>query len=290
MATDTIHLATATDDPGGVSLLKVETRFAPDEPRNWSERLNHWFDELVEQSGLNATPAVALSGVVAFAGIVGGAMFVLLEHAIAAAFGFVVGLGVAFLILRGMREWRYRQIARQLPDAVDLMTRSVRAGRSLEQSIDEMSRELAMPLGGEFGRVARRLELGLPIAAAVRELPRRVPLAAVQIFATALAIHQQTGGNLVHALEQLSQTIRERAEFRGKFLAATAGSRFSIVFLLLIGPIILLLQSLRDPAWLRTLVTAPVGQIILFTAVSLQLVGSLWVLGIFRSSVHETQL
>ena len=275
---------------GLIGLMKEKTRFGPDKPQTSGEQLNHFFDELIEHSGLEVRPSLALAAVMAVAMSLAGAMFVWQESLLSAAMGLMAGLVVSVLFLRVLRSWRFRQILRQLPEAVDIMSRSVRAGRSLEQSIEEVSRELAAPLGDEFKRVSARVGLGLSVAAAAREMPRRVPLPGVHILATALAIHQQTGGDLIHVLDQLAETIRERAEFQGKFMAATAGSRFSIIFLLSIGPIILIYQSMRDPTYLETLTGSSVGRTILVSAIILQLIGSLWILNIFRSGVSETEL
>ncbi len=277
-------------EPALTGLMREEHRFCPRSPQTFGDRLNQWFDLLVSHSGLEVTPALVLSSLVSVGMIMAGTMFVWQENLLSAAVGLLFGVGGSLLFLRILRNWRFRQIQQQLPEGVDIMIRSVRAGRSLEQSIEELSRELGPPLGTEFKRVSTRLGLGLSVASALRELPQRVPLPGVHIFATALTIHQQTGGNLIQALEQLAQTIRDRAEFRGKFMAATAGSRFATVFLLAIGPIVLAYQSLRDPGYLSALTQEPAGRSILIAAFILQVVGSLWILSVFRTGVGETDL
>ena len=269
-------------------LLKEQTRFGPDNPRTTSDRFNHFFDELIEQSGLEVTPSLALAAIFAIGMILAGAMFVWQENIVAPAIGLVTGIGLSILFLQFLRQWRFRQIQRQLPEAIDAISRSARAGRSLEQSIEDASRELSAPFGEELKRVSRRLGLGVSVAAAVREMPKRMPLAGVQVLAAALSLHQQIGGNLIQALEQLSRTIRERTEFQSKFQAATAGSRFSVIFLLAVGPGILVVHSLRDPRFFPTLTGTPMGVGLLGTAAVLQIIGSIWVLGLFRSSLGSS--
>ena len=272
-----------------IGLLKEQTRFGPDQPRTRSERLDHFFDELIEQSGLEVAPGLALAAIASIGMIMAGVMFVWQENVVAAAIGLATGVGLSVLFLQFLRKWRFGQIKKQLPDAIEAISRSVRAGRSLEQSIEDASREVPAPLGDELKRVSLRLGLGLSVAGAVREMPRRLPLAGVQIFAAALALHQQTGGNLIHALEQLSRTIRERTEFHGKFQAATAGSRYSVIFLLAVGPGVLTVYSLRQPNFLPTLTGTATGIALLTAAAMLQLIGSIWVLALFRSSLGPSR-
>ena len=278
-----------TCDAGLTGLLKEQTRFGPTDPQTTPDRLNHGFDELVEQSGLNVTPALALAAIFAVGMILAGAMFVWQENLVALAIGLVAGIGLSLLFLHVLRQWRFGQMQRQLPEAIEAISRSARAGRSLEQSIQDASRELPAPLGEEFKRVSVRLGLGMPMAAAVREMPKRAPLTGVQILAAALALHQQGGGNLIRALEQLSRTIRERTEFQGKFQAATAGARYSVIFLLSIGPGVLVFYSLHDPTFFRSLTGTAMGLGVLAGAAVLQIIGSVWVVGLFRSSMGSTK-
>ena len=287
MATHTTVAENA--DEGLIGLLKKQTRFGPEQPRTRSDRLNHYFDDLIEQSGLEVQPGLALAAIASIGMIMAGVMFVWQENVVASAIGLMGGVGLSVLFLQFLRTWRFGQIKKQLPDAIEAISRSVRAGRSLEQSIEDAGREVSAPFGDELKRVSLRLGLGLSVAGAMREMPRRMPLAGVQIFAAALALHQQTGGNLIHTLEQLSRTIRERAEFQGKFQAATAGSRYSVIFLLAVGPGVLTVYSLRQPNFLPTLTGTATGVALLTAAAVLQLIGSIWVLALFRSSLGPSR-
>jgi len=278
-------LAESARREGAARLRRAEHRFAPEPSRSWVGRLDHAFDELVEQSGLETTPATALAGCMAVAALAAGAMFVWQENLFSAALGFLLGLAGTLSALAAARAWRLRQIGRQLPEAIDRLARSVRAGRSLEQAIAVLADELSEPLGSEFRRVAQRLELGLPLPAALRLLVRRAPLPPLHMFVAALTIQRQVGGNVVETLEQLSRTVRQRADFRARFRAATAGSRMSVIFLLSVGPIALVVQTFRDPEYMATLTSTPVGRTLLGTAIILQLIGSIWVWSIFKAGI-----
>jgi tight adherence protein B len=279
-----------TQPPELIGLLKEQVRFAPDVPRTSVDRFNQSFDDLVEQSGIETTPGLAMVTVLAIGMIAAGAMFVWQENMLSVALGLGGGVGMSLLLLNMLRNWRFGQIQRQLPDAVGILNRNVRAGRSLEQGIEELGRELPEPLAEEFRRVSVKLSMGLPLAAAVRELPKRMPLGSVRVFATAMVLHQHTGGNLTHALDKLAQTIRDRAEFRGRYRAATAGSRFAVIFLLALGPVVLVYQSFRQSQFLSQLTSDPTGQRMLIAAIVLQIVGSFAVLSIFRSGMKDAEM
>ncbi len=283
-------LAETGSREGAARLRRVEQRFAPQPPQGWAGRLNHAFDELVAQSGLDTTPATALAGCMGLAALAAGAMFVWQENLLSAGLGFLLGLAATLSALAGLRAWRFRQIARELPDAIDRLARSVRAGRSLEQSIAVLAEEAEEPLAAELRRVAQRLELGLPLPAALSLLVRRTPLPPLRMFAAALTIHRQVGGNIIETLEQLSSMIRQRADFRTRFRAATAGSRMSVIFLLAVGPIALVVQTFRDPEYMSTLTNTPAGRTLLATAIILQIIGSIWVWSIFKAGITRADL
>jgi len=271
-------------------LRRQDYRFAPAEPRTWSERLDHYFDELVEQSGLETTPGVLLAACLAVAALCAGAMFVWQESVAAAVLGLAFGLAATVGAIIAARAWRFRRITRQLPDVVDRLARAVRAGHSLEQSIALAAGEIDEPLASEFARVAKRLDLGLPLHAALQELTRRLPLTGVRILVAALTIHRQVGGNIVATLDQLARTIREREEYRRRFLAATAGSRMSVAFLIAIGPAVLALQTFRDPQYMAAFTSTGLGQTLLATAVLLQVLGSIWIWTIFKAGITKAEL
>lgn len=130
--------------------------------------------------------------------------------------------GAALAWLRSRRRQRLRE---QLPDAVMLVAGSLRAGSSLPQAIAQAARELPSPAGRELDLVVREQRLGVGLDASMSNLERRAPLEEVTLFAAAVRIAQESGGNLAETLERLAETLRRKAAVEGKIDALTAQGR-----------------------------------------------------------------
>jgi tight adherence protein B len=124
-----------------------------------------------------------------------------------------------------MRTRRLARLRAQLPDAVMLVAGALRAGSSLPQSIAQAARELPSPAGREFDLVVREQRLGVGLDASMSGLERRAPLEEVTLFAAAVRIAQESGGNLAETLERLAETLRRKAAVEGKIDALTAQGR-----------------------------------------------------------------
>jgi len=137
--------------------------------------------------------------------------------------------GIAGALPGAALAWlRARRIARlraQLPDAVMLVAGALRAGSSLPQAIAQTARELPSPAGREFDLVVREQRLGVGLDTAMSNLERRAPLEEVTLFAAAVRIAQESGGNLAETLERLAETLRRKAAVEGKIDALTAQGR-----------------------------------------------------------------
>jgi tight adherence protein B len=129
------------------------------------------------------------------------------------------------LALGWMRRNRIRRLAVQLPDAVMMVSGALRAGSSLPQAIAQAARELPAPVGRELDLVVREQRLGVGLDASMAHLERRVPLEDVTLFAAAVRISQETGGNLAETLERLAETLRRKYAIEGKIDALTAQGR-----------------------------------------------------------------
>ena len=140
--------------------------------------------------------------------------------ALAAGAGAIPGGALAW-----MRARRLARLRAQLPDAVMLVAGALRAGSSLAQSIAQAARELPSPAGLEFDLVVREQRLGVGLDASMSGLERRAPLEDVTLFAAAVRIAQESGGNLAETLERLAETLRRKAVVEGKIDALTAQGR-----------------------------------------------------------------
>jgi tight adherence protein B len=139
---------------------------------------------------------------------------------LAAGAGAMPGAALAW-----MRARRLARLRAQLPDAVMLVAGALRAGSSLPQSIAQAARELPSPAGREFDLVVREQRLGVGLDASMSGLERRVPLEDMTLFAAAVRIAQESGGNLAETLERLAETLRRKAAVEGKIDALTAQGR-----------------------------------------------------------------
>jgi tight adherence protein B len=129
------------------------------------------------------------------------------------------------LLLGWLRRRRLQRLAVQLPDAAMLVSGALRAGSSVPQAIAQAARELPAPAGREFDLVIREQRLGVGIDTAMSHLEQRVPLEDVTLFAAAVRIAQETGGNLAETLERLADTLRRKAAIEGKIDALTVQGR-----------------------------------------------------------------
>ncbi|TIR21991.1 MAG: type II secretion system F family protein [Mesorhizobium sp.] len=142
------------------------------------------------------------------------------------AFWFV-GIALPLLVLRRARNRRIQKFAAQLPDALDMIVRSLRAGHPTTVAINLVAREMADPLGTEFGIVSDEITFGLSLENAVRKLSQRVGFEGLHLLSVSLSIQAKTGGNLTEILGNLSMVLRERQKLRLKIRALSAEGRVS---------------------------------------------------------------
>ena len=129
-------------------------------------------------------------------------------------------------------------------------------------------------------------ELGLVVATeeALHDLPERTGISTMQVLVTALAVHHQTGGDLVRVLERLAQTLRDRIAFLGRLRTATIASRATAILMLLVPPAVVTFFVLRDPNYLDNLMDSRWGRMTTMAAIVLQVIGTIWILRILRNS------
>jgi tight adherence protein B len=189
-------------------------------------------NQLLLQSGLSIGFGrlmlfIAIGMVAAF---VGTMMFDgKLSHAAGAAL--FCGIVLPYLVLRILRGLRQKQFAAQLPDAIDIIVRSLRAGHPVPIAINMVAREMADPIGSELGIVTDEITYGADLETAMRNLYFRVGTDDLPLFVTAVAIQGSTGGNLGEILENLSSVIRQRFKMRRKIRALAAEGRASALIL-----------------------------------------------------------
>ncbi len=143
----------------------------------------------------------------------------------------VLVMATPFVALRHMRKRRLKQFGMQLPEALELITRSLKAGHPVPVAISMVAREMADPIGSEFGMVADEVTYGSDLVTALTGMLKRVGHEDLPLFVTAVSIQATTGGNLREILDGLSATIRDRGKLRRKIRAISTEGRMSAYIL-----------------------------------------------------------
>jgi tight adherence protein B len=164
----------------------------------------------------------------------------------------------------------------QFPEALDFLSRSMRAGHAFSVSLEMMADESPEPLGIEFRQVFNEQNLGAPIDVALKNLATRVPLLDVRFFVSAVLLQRETGGNLAEILGQLSKVIRERFQLKGKVKAVSAHGRITALILCVMPLITMMLLSVIAPTYLASMAGDYHGKLLIVGAICGQILGYLW--------------
>ena len=239
----------------------------------------------LEQTGLE----VSLSGLLVASllsalllGLVGGA---LVGRGWATAVGALLGVVVPAAVLRQRRLSRLRKFEEHFPEALDLISRAVRAGHALSAGLKMIGDELDDPVGPEFRKTFEEQNFGLPLAEALEHLAGRVPSLDVRFFVTAVLIQHDTGGNLAEILDNLAQVVRERFKIRRQVRVHTAHGRMTGYVLLALPAFLVVALSFINPDHMTLLFQDPMGQMMLMAAIAMQTIGFLWIRQVVKIEV-----
>ena len=188
---------------------------------------------------------------------------------IALLFG-VVGASAPFFILARKRHQRERMIERQLPDAVEMLVNSMKAGFSLQAGMNFVGTELPAPAGPEFARFYDEQRLGVDVKQALQGLQERLGTLDARMLVLAIFIQRETGGNLAEILNNISRVIRERINFRDQVGVLTAEAKLSAIILTLLPILLFGVIQFSNPEYVAELTNSAVGRLLLwYGAVSL---------------------
>jgi len=194
-----------------------------------------------------------------------------------------VALGVApYMFLIQKRKRRFRRIAQQLPEAIDLMSSGLRAGQALASTVETVAKEAADPLASEFRRAAVEQSFGLPFRDAMLNLRSRTPVPDLQFLVAAILVQKETGGNLALILDKTSRMIRERMRVAGEMRIRTAQGRVTGWVLCLLPFGMFTAMNLLQPGYGRVLFENPLGRKMLTWAAILMVLGVLVIRRIVR--------
>jgi tight adherence protein B len=178
-----------------------------------------------------------------------------------------------YLYLRFKRDRRLAEIESQLPEALDFLARSMRAGHAFSVSLELLGSESPDPLGQEFRVLFNEQNLGAPLQSAMANLIDRVPLLDMRLFVSSVMLQKQTGGNLSEILIRLAYVIRERFRLRGQVKAASAHGRMTAVVLMLLPVVLMVVLLIIAPGYLQSMANDPDGKWMIIGAIVAQILG-----------------
>ena len=207
-----------------------------------------------------------------------------LQWALALAAGlFTAAMPTAYL--KHLEKNRRLLFENQLPEALDFVTRALRAGHGLTVALGMVGDELPAPVGSEFKTTFDHINLGMSFDEAMGDLAERIQSSDLNFLVIALTIQRKTGGNLAELLSTLSDTVRERIKLKGKIRVLASEGKLSGVMIGALPFVLGLILSFVNPVYMATLWTTPAGQKLVLAGLVMMLLGALWMWKIVQIKV-----
>ncbi len=246
----------------------------------------HDLDKLIQQSGLDWSIPKFAGLTVAFF----GATFVCLQfvpvlHWLICLLIALAAATLPFLYVLKKRSKRTSTLEKQLPDALDLMSRALKAGHALASALQMVGDEAQDPIAAEFRVVHDEVNYGVSVETALLNLTNRVPSTDMRYFVVAVLIQRETGGNLTEVLGNLSHLIRERLRLLAKVQVLSAEGRLSGWVMGCLPFAVAAIINLLNPEFMSVLWTDPAGLKIVYLMLFLMAMGGLWMRKIIRIRV-----
>ena len=218
----------------------------------------------ISQAGLGFTEMQFYLGSMAL-GLMAGAFAILagLQLFVALGMAFVVGAGVPRFLVNFALKRRLKKFLDELPNALDVMVRSIKSGLPLNDALRLIAAEAKEPVKTEFRRVVESQQMGLSVPDSIARMYLTVPLSEVNFFAIVIQIQAQAGGNLSEALGNLSRVIRDRKKMKAKVTALSMEAKASAVIIGALPFIVAFLVYLTSPEYMMILFTDPRGHLIM---------------------------
>ena len=196
------------------------------------------------------------------------------RNVFAVAFCAAAGMSLPALYLAYLRKKREEALLNQLPDAIDMIVRALRAGQSVDRALRDVGSHLSPPMGPEIMAIYDGIAMGLPFETAIRNFEERFPrLSDVKILCTAFIVQRETGGNLTGILQGLSKALRDRLKLRMEVRAMTAEGRATALVIGLIPFVFGFITWLLSPSYINMLFHTSAGRKILLLALLLDVLG-----------------
>ena len=230
---------------------------------------------LAEQAGSRRSVGellLLMGGVAAAGGLIGGWRTGSVAGAVISTI--LVG-AVPVLFLMHRRHRRIQQFQEHFADAVDMISRAIRAGNALSSAIQLVAEEMADPIGHEFRHVTEEIRLGVDPGEALARLQQRIPTDDVEFFCTAVRIQRSAGGNLAEILDRLSDVIRKRFELLSHARVLSAQQRYAAIFVGLSPAMFSVIFYFLSPGYFDPLIESPIAPMLVTVGLVLEAVGAL---------------
>ena len=230
--------------------------------------LQRWLSQAFPQLSVGKfliVTAVVSAFVSTMTGLLGGTPMALL--------GAAAGAYLPFFVVSSRRARRQRQLTQQLPEALEFLSRVLRAGQSFSTGLQMMAEELPPPLSLEFRRCYDQHSLGQPLEEALREAAIRLESADFAFFATAVTIQRQSGGDMAEVLRNISNMVRQRLRLQQSVKSKTAEGRFTGYIMVAFPVVMFCITWFLNPERGNVMLNTQEGHVLLGIAILLQAVG-----------------
>lgn len=228
---------------------------------------------ILRQADLNITVYRFIIGSLVAGFLVGLTTFFFSGSMIAMLIVTISVMSAPLMVVLQKRSKRFNSIVEQLPDALEMMVRSLQAGHSFSSALQMVATEMPDPIAKEFGKTYEEQNLGLNIKVALENLVERVPILDLKLCVTAVLIQREIGGNLSEVLRNISHTIRERFRIQGEIRVKSAQARLSGMIVSALPFFLFFWINLVNAGYMKPLYDHPNGVYILGTGIGMQIIG-----------------
>jgi tight adherence protein B len=240
---------------------------------------------MIEQAGVRTTPsAIIMMSLLAGAGV-GLVTRMFVSQWFAAPVAALCAACLPCMWLMNKKSKRMKRFEEQFPEALDMLSRAIRAGHAFQTAMGMVADELPDPVGPEFKKTFDQQNYGLPLKDALNELSDRLKSLDVRFFVTAVLIQRETGGNLAEILDSLANVVRERFKILRQVRVHTAHGRFTGYVLLSLPAALAVALSFINPEHMNLLFRERMGQTMLMGAMVMQAIGFVWIRQVIKIEV-----
>lgn len=245
----------------------------------WLENLpgTDVIEDMIEQSGKQYPAYRIFMVMLGLALILGIGAWFLTHNFLVIGVIVILGLWLPLQKLKNDRKKRLEKFEEQLPDALDMMSRALRAGYPFNDAMKYIADEMPDPIASEFRIVFDEINYGREVKQAFHFLVYRIPSVNLLALTTAIMIQREAGGNLSELLDKVSGVLRKRIKFQRRIKTLTAEGRVSAWVLSLLPLFVFLFLTISSPKFLKPLLETEIGHTLLITGVILQIIGAFWV-------------